>query len=546
MAKARVSESNRSGPDPAPIEPVLHRFEDAWRRGLTPAIEDYLPAGNGPRAAVLRELVLADLEYRWKTKCPVVLEDYLRRFPDLAHDRQTALELINAEFEVRQRFCAAVNFSEYERRFPQYREDLASGLKTALVACQPAGHLSSCPRCRQPLTEAVAAQGTCPGCGQALAGVTQTADAEPPLPAFPDYEILHELGRGSMGIVYKARQIGRGRLVALKVIRRELMASPLGARRFLREAEVAARLAHPNVVGVYETGQAGNQHFMALEFVEGTNLQQLTEKGGPLAVPLACAMIREAALGLQHAFEQGLVHRDVKPANLIHVSRTGAGEPQAPGAALVKVLDLGLARLHENYRCPTLRHVDPGRLLSGDAGLHRAGAGRRTRSRPTSAPTCTASGCTFYFLLTGRVPFPGGTLLQKLDHHRWKSPPLFRPPPRDAPRRGGGGRTADGQGPRRPLPDARRVGGRPGAPGFAGCRPSGRPVGHCPGYSGGAGPGNARRPAGRPGRHPDLHPGGLGHLERPPGLGTVRHVLPRGPARPVRQPGPHRRPLGAG
>ena len=149
----------------------------------------------------------------------------------------------------------------------------------------------------------------------------------------PRYRVLGLLGAGGMGAVYKAEHRLMERPVALKVIRRGLTDDPAAAERFRREVKAAARLSHPHIVRAYDAEQAGDLHFLVMEFVEGTDLARLVAGQGPLPVARACEYARQAALGLQHAFEHGMVHRDIKPQNLM---LTPDGQ--------VKVLDFGLAR----------------------------------------------------------------------------------------------------------------------------------------------------------------------------------------------------------
>src|SRR5262249_19146590 len=151
-----------------------------------------------------------------------------------------------------------------------------------------------------------------------------------------------------MGQVFQARQQRLQRLAALKVIRKDRLISPAAVERFHREAQAAARLAHPNIVAIYDAGEANGTHFLAMEYVEGTDLSKLVRDKGPLAVGPACGYIRQAALGLQHAHEQGLVHRDIKPSNLMLTSK-----------GVIKVLDMGLARLN-----PAAGGVAPGELTA--------------------------------------------------------------------------------------------------------------------------------------------------------------------------------------
>src|SRR5262249_1391267 len=149
------------------------------------------------------------------------------------------------------------------------------------------------------------------------------------------YVILERVGQGAVGQVFKARHQTLNGVCALKVIRKELLVDAEVVGRFYREIQVVSQLDHPNVVHAYDAGPAGAAHFLAMEYVEGTDLGQMVKKGGPLPPLQASEYIRQAALGLQHAHERGLVHRDIKPHNLIMSVREG----------LIKVADLGLARL---------------------------------------------------------------------------------------------------------------------------------------------------------------------------------------------------------
>ncbi len=152
----------------------------------------------------------------------------------------------------------------------------------------------------------------------------------------PDYEILGELGRGGMGVVYLARNKLMGRKEVLKVVSRDLMNRRGVLDRFLPEIRNAAQLHHANIVTAYSAIRAGESIVFAMEYVEGHDLAQLVKVSGPLRVPHACNFIYQAAVGLHYAHEKGMVHRDVKPSNLI-LARHG-------NKAVVKVLDFGLAK----------------------------------------------------------------------------------------------------------------------------------------------------------------------------------------------------------
>jgi serine/threonine-protein kinase len=259
------------------------------------------------------------------------------------------------------------------------------------------------------------------------------------------YRLLEPLGEGGMGQVFKARQRRLNRIVAVKVIRQDLLSHDEEAlRRFRREARAFAQLSHPNVLIVYDADQVGDRHFIAMEYVEGTDLSKLIQRHGPLSIVQACDFIRQAALGLQHAHEHGMVHRDIKPSNLfatvpkpprglsgIHLRpalppelRAEKGEEPGPlpAGTVIKILDMGLARMIEFEDRPR----------SGPS-LTREGVlmGTPDYIAPEQALNARAAdirsdlyslGCTFYYLLAGQPPFPRCTVVEKLMRHQIEQP----------------------------------------------------------------------------------------------------------------------------
>src|SRR5262249_14999625 len=157
--------------------------------------------------------------------------------------------------------------------------------------------------------------------------------------------LLERLGEGGMGQVYKARHRMLKRIDAVKVIKPERLADPAALDRFRREMEAAARLRHPNLVTVYNADEGGHIPYPAMEYLEGSDLGKLV-KARPQGLPVgqASEYVRQACLGLQHAHEHGLIHRDIKPTNL-QVTLVSEGRDPSQGAGTVKVLDLGLARV---------------------------------------------------------------------------------------------------------------------------------------------------------------------------------------------------------
>jgi serine/threonine protein kinase/WD40 repeat protein len=224
------------------------------------------------------------------------------------------------------------------------------------------------------------------------------------------YVLLEQVGSGGMGEVFKARNRKLGRVAALKVIRRERLADDAAVRRFHREIRAAAQLTHPNIVLAYDADQVGGTHFFVMEFVEGQDLGRLIKQRGPLPVATACDCVRQAALGLQHAHERGLVHRDIKPHNLL-LTRHG----------VVKVLDLGLARLNATAEGEASTTVTHEGMVMGTPDYMAPEQAEESHAVDIRADLYSL-GCTLYYLLSGQVPFPGGSLLQKLRRHQSEEP----------------------------------------------------------------------------------------------------------------------------
>jgi WD40 repeat protein/serine/threonine protein kinase len=224
------------------------------------------------------------------------------------------------------------------------------------------------------------------------------------------YILMERLGEGGMGRVFKARHMHMRRVSAIKIIRKECVANPDAIRRFRREIEAVAHLSHPNVVTAFDADQAGDTHFYVMEYVEGCDLDKLIKQRGPVPIGDACDYIRQAAQGLQHAFERGMVHRDIKPSNLLLTSK----------GSVIKILDLGLARLHLADAESTSTLTMEG-SIAGTPDFISPEQARNSRQADIRSDLYSL-GCTLYFLLTGRVPFPGGNLTEKLLKHQFDEP----------------------------------------------------------------------------------------------------------------------------
>ncbi len=236
------------------------------------------------------------------------------------------------------------------------------------------------------------------------------------------YRILDQLGHGGMGRVFKAKHRTMDRTVALKVLAPTVMQSGRAQELFLREVRAAAQLNHPNIVAAYDANETDGRLYLVLEFVEGQNLEQLVRDRGPLPVGQACDFIFQAALGLQCAAERGMVHRDIKPANLL-VQRGGI-DGKSPD--VVKVSDFGLARL-QAPDAPVGVDAAAGTILTRDNTVmgtpdYLSPEQARNLHKADIRSDLYSLGCTFYYLLTGRVPFPGGKVMDKLIRHGTEKP----------------------------------------------------------------------------------------------------------------------------
>ncbi len=395
MSATNPSLSTRG--DWSELEDVIADFEGAWQRaGGPPDLDAYLRrAAEAERPRLLVELAHTDLEYRLKAGYAACVEMYWHRFPALADDRAAVLDLIAAEFRLRQGRQPAPTRDEYRRRFPL----LAGALSEALEGpAEPAA-------------------------------LTPTPALD--LPTVSGYEVLGELGQGGMGVVYKARQRGLGRLVALKMILARGRAGPDEFERFRREAEAVARLQHPNIIQIYEVGSRDGQPFFSMEYVEGGGLDKRLA-GSPQPPREAARLARVLAEAVHYAHEHGVVHRDLKPANVL-LAGTGATSPTLPRGepgpgdesppsgvrdfGVPKVTDFGLAK-----RLDAEVSLTPTDAILGTPSYMapEQAAGRSKDIGP--AADVYALGAILYELLTGRPPFRGASFLDTLEQVRSQEP----------------------------------------------------------------------------------------------------------------------------
>jgi serine/threonine protein kinase/tetratricopeptide (TPR) repeat protein len=388
-------------------EEARRQFEEAWRQGQPQEIEKSLPLPTDPRyLPTLEELVQIELEFRWRDRLKdpkqsefpdesLLVESYLQRFPCLDQPA-VVLRLLEHERHVRSLFGDRPDPDDYQRRFP---------------------HLMH----------------TGEGIGGTLPGAQRGFEERPEIPG---YEVLALLGRGGMGVVYKARQTSLNRLVALKMILAGADYSAAEVSRFRREAEAVARLQHPNIVQIHDVGEIRGRPYFSMELIEGGSLAERLG-GTPQSARWSAEFVEVLARAVDHAHRVGVVHRDLKPANILLVGSgiasgemaadTVTGQPAhgSPTAILrsplitnqPKITDFGLAKIldSEDGQTTTGTPLGTPSYMAPEQAI-----GKRDEIGP--ATDVYGLGAVLYEMLTGRPPFKAETPLGTLEQVRTQEP----------------------------------------------------------------------------------------------------------------------------
>lgn len=317
-----------------------------------------------------------DQRLRWEHGERILVEDFLATLPRAPDDPDDVLDLIYHEVLVREELGEHPALDEYLRRFPQFAGPLRDQFK---------------------VHDALRFDGS-PTSDWTATVATDDADAAGTCPSIPGFELIRELGRGGMGVVYLARQASLNRLVALKMILTGEYSHPQARARFRGEAEVVARLAHPNLVQIHETGEHRGRPYFSMEYVDGGRLAD-SLRGTPWPPRRAARLVETLARAAHSAHERGVIHRDLTPSNVLF---SRAGEP--------KIVDFGLAKLADG-----VGRTASGEILGTPGYMAPEQATGQSKEVGPGADVY-ALGAILYELLTGRPPFVGASLLDTLAH----------------------------------------------------------------------------------------------------------------------------------
>lgn len=380
------------------IDDICEQFEECQQTSPSARLEEFVPVswGGEDRAQLIHQLLKIDLEYRARRGESSSREELTTRFADLPQVVESAIREtskikppISGEVFLQRLKDSRILSRKALQKVPFAHGNNTSGFELAQKLV------------RKDVLTPFQAEEICHDRGKSL--------------LLGNYVLLERLGAGGMGQVFKARHQRMDRIVALKLLPPELSENPAVIQRFQREVRAVAKLTHPNIIAAYDADEApGGLPFLAMEYVAGCDLAQLLIAEPHLPVGRVLNYILQAARGLAFAHSQGVIHRDIKPGNLL-----------LDAAGTVKILDLGLARIHE----VEVQAAKDGLSRSGDV------MGTVDYMAPEQALDSHAAdaradlyglGCTLYRLVTGKPLFEGESVVQKLLFHQSKPVPSLR------------------------------------------------------------------------------------------------------------------------
>jgi HEAT repeat protein/predicted Ser/Thr protein kinase len=373
MPASGFSRDNLSAEERHQIESLLVQFDQGWHEKLLPAAIRQL-ADHPLRRLALIEMIKIDVRRRWQQGKRVLVEGYLKHYPELGTADTIPLDLIAAEYQVRCQF-GGVDLEQYAKRFPRQFEALKQHLGQTPGVASGAQAMSKPTLSLHASTQPRARAGTPPELPQ----------------QFGRYRIEKKLGQGGMGAVYLAHDTQLDRRVALKVPQFTASDGPDVLERFYREARAAATIEHPNICPVFDVGEIDGTPYVTMSYIEGHSLAEVIQGDRALPQRPVAAIIRKLALALEVAHRRGIIHRDLKPSNVMINERK---EPV--------VMDFGLAR---RINKDDARITKSGAILGTPAYMSPEQV--RGEGKEGPATDIYSLGVILYEMLTGQLPFQG-------------------------------------------------------------------------------------------------------------------------------------------
>ncbi|MCB9533316.1 MAG: protein kinase [Myxococcales bacterium] len=368
----------------------------------------HFPEASVLQGDILRELGRLDVAFQ-KYKAAVGDAPPSKANVDILYKMALTAEQAEVAVQALQLFESVIGVDYYYRdaseRASQIRQQLttAGAMRPVLGMSVVAGSAAASVYVDPAGAAAAAAQPASPAVPAAAAAPAAAVAASPAKPEKKRYEVMDEIARGGMGVVFKAKDTVLDRIVAYKLLASNLKTNKVAVKYFLREAQAAAKMAHPNIVTVFDAGEQDGEYYMAMEYVDGQTLKALVNRQGAFPEKLVRYIFVHACRGLQYAHSQGLVHRDIKPGNMM-LTRDRA----------LKIMDFGLAKFVEEAAANHTRAIGTPYYMSPEQILGKELDGRTD---------LYSLGVSMFECATGQVPFSKGDLSY---HHLHTDPPRAR------------------------------------------------------------------------------------------------------------------------